>query len=167
MSQRVYIVRHPEKQDSDHLSVGESGVEDINAPSVPGWQRIGAYPHVLDLRKMKIKQVFAGFRRGSSHRMLDEAEQMGRFYGVPVDREFAPTDNAALARALKAAKGNCLLVDEHGNIPLLLAEFGIKFPPWPDDCFNVMVELRRSGKRWRGRQKALVMLPGDKKITIK
>jgi hypothetical protein len=173
-TQTILVIRHAEKPGpGGSIGVSEAGKEDPNELSVRGWQRAGALTQLFrenSGRHPGIKRpdwLVAASPSGGymSRRAISTLTPLSRLLDVPIERQFAPGDEAALVDRLVNLEGTTLVAWRHQGIPALAAHFmGADEVPhtWPDDRFDLMWLFTRTGTLpWRFAQLYQRLLDND------
>ena len=130
VSLRVVIIRHGEKPDTG------------NNLSCAGLNRALALPAVLDTVIGKpgytyVPTIGTGDKKTSSVRMFQTVTPFAVKNNLPVNSKYDEADTTAVAIDVKKKKGKVLMVWEHGNIPGLARNLGVKGNlSWPGSDFD-------------------------------
>jgi len=115
---RVVIIRHGEKPDS------------TNNLSCIGLNRALALPNVLDTVTGKPDYTFVPTiktgKKTSSARMFQTVTPFAVQQQLAIDSKYAETDTVGAAQEVMKKRGMVLMVWEHGNIPGLARNLGVK-----------------------------------------
>ena len=166
-------IRHAEKPISGRTEgVRTRGAKDDASLTVRGWTRAGALvqfflsPTSLGIHRPD--HLFAvrfdlGFV-GSSRRSRQTVRPLAETSGMRCDDRFGEGQEDLLARAVQRLQGTVLIAWSHGHIPIIAGALcpGVPIPEeWPEDRFDLVWVIDRSGKRQTFRQVAQRLLAGD------
>jgi len=150
---QIFIIRHGEKSNTiDSLSCDSSGVVGDNlscrglnralALSDVLYQKVGIPAHVY------VARPHTGKSTGSS-RMFQTVTPFAVKYNLALNTEFKQTDTVNAAKSILTKKHKVLVVWEHGNIPGLVRNLGVKatVPKWPCTDFDSIWIVTITGKQ--------------------
>jgi hypothetical protein len=180
MTHTILIIRHAEKPDHGHRGVDANGHSDHESLTPRGWLRAGAWtellvPSLSNPCMPAPQRLFAAAPRrvandpdaSKSQRPLQTITQLSQKLGIPVNLEHSRGQETQLAAVLSRAVDVALVCWQHESIAAILKALTpvpAGYPSgWPDDRFNVMFKLTRSGadSPWIFQQLSPVMLDGD------
>lgn len=127
-TQTVLVIRHAEKPGpGGAIGVQESGTEDPNELSVRGWQRAGALTQLFRENSgrhpalTRPDWLVAATPAGDylSRRAISTLTPLSRRIDTPIERRFAPGDEASLAAHLAKLEGVTLVAWRHQGIPAI------------------------------------------------
>ena len=176
-SQTLMFIRHGEKP-GDHggpHGVNRHGEADPHSLSVRGWTRAGAlaalFGHTAQTTHGLVppQRVIAtkASEQAKSRREVDTATPTAKRLDLDVDDRFSHGDEDALVRELMDSGQDALIVWHHGNLPELLGHLPIANrdavpKAWPEDRFDLIWVLTRSGDAYVFSQVAQDLLDGDR-----
>jgi hypothetical protein len=176
---KIMIIRHAEKHQrgSHGQGVTEDGRPASHELTVKGWQRAAALVQLFAADGAKHnssaiqtpKSIFASnaTKQSPSLRAMHTAAPLSARLGIAVNHDYAEGEEDSLASAVLAAPSPVLIVWHHGHISKLVRKIAgerIVCPhQWPDDRFDVVWILERSGSHddWSFFQVAQRLLPDD------
>lgn len=181
----ILLIRHAEKPAGKRRAVNKTGARDIEALTVPGWQRAGALAVFFGSKKglAAPDQIYASasgktkvapkVKVGSdSERPALTVSPLAAKLRLKIIRKFTKGQEAGLVAEITKQKGITLVCWQHEAIPaiakiILGSAIGVP-DPWPANRFDVVWRLVRSGKRrrWRFDQVCQNVLAGDKSRPI-
>lgn len=133
-AKHVYVMRHLQKAAGEDPPLTEEGA--LLA------RMLGA---MFGGSGFGIKAVFATHTR----RAMQTGEPLARFAGVAV-RPYDPRDVPALVAAVRAVKGNVLIVGHSNTVPDLVAAFGgAKPPPLSESDYGTIYQVSLSSGQVR------------------
>ncbi|MFJ6793081.1 hypothetical protein [Streptomyces sp. NPDC091268] len=166
----VMVIRHAEKPYAGDTGEDEEGNEDPGFLAGRGWRRARELPTLFPPTPGAVlprpQALFAtGGAQGAPARCRQSVQALGSALGLPLRTEFAVGAEAALGRAVLAARTPVLVCWEHTGIPRLVAALGahqvLGVPAtWPDRYDLVWMFTRQQG-RWSFREVPQHLLPGD------
>lgn len=176
----VMLMRHAEKPvlGGAAQGVASNGTASATSLTVTGWVRAGALVALFAPARgvppaglSKPTALWASDPRGEhGQRPQQTVTPLAGRLGVAVDIRFGKGQGAALAGALAAAHGVTLVSWQHEEIPAIAAHLGVVSPPppssWPDDRYDVIWVLTRSGAGWAFGQVPQMLLAGDRPDAI-
>ena len=179
VSQVLMFIRHGEKP-GDHggpHGVNHHGEADPHSLSVRGWTRAGALAALFG-HAPKAPQGVVGPQRviatkasekAKSRREVDTATPTAKRLALDLDDQYGHGHEATLAKDLIAFDGDALIVWHHGNLPELLGHLPIANrdavpKAWPEDRFDLIWVLTRSGDAYVFSQVAQDLLDGDRPV---
>lgn len=175
--QSIVFTRHAEKP-GEHGAphgVNQHGETDSHSLSVRGWTRAGALAALIGHAPVagwpgvdRPTRVFATkpSEKTKSRREVDTAMPTAQRVGVEIDESFAHGDESKLAKALLESSEPAFVVWHHGNLPELLGHLPISnreaIPnAWPEDRFDLLWVLTKSGDAYAFSEVAQDLLDGD------
>ena len=175
-TQTLMFIRHGEKpgEHGGPHGVNHHGEADPHSLSVRGWTRAGAlaalFGHaaaasdglVIPQRVVATKAS----EKAKSRREVDTATPTAKRLALDLDEQYGHGDESALAKDLIGSGRDALIVWHHGNLPELLAHLPIvnrgDVPSaWPEDRFDLIWVLARSGDSYTFAQVDQDLLDGD------
>lgn len=169
---RIMFIRHAEKPGAaeDGNGVTADGGEDVESLTVRGWQRAGALVHFFSRSELRPITIFAsGLGHGSKSKrpmetvtpltqLLKQTQEVA-FITSHLRDDLQPLIDDALSR-----EGPVLIAWEHKRIASLVAL--LPKPPavphdWPDDRFDIVWVVDRTGLGWTFSQIPQLLLAGD------
>ena len=175
-AQTLMFIRHAEKP-GDHggpHGVNHHGEPDPHSLSVRGWTRAGAlaalFGHAASAADGLVtpQRVVAtkASEKAKSRREVDTATPTAKRLALDLDERYGHGDEAALATDLMDAGHDALIVWHHGNLPELLSHLPIANradvpSAWPEDRFDLIWVLTRSGDAYAFAQVDQDLLDGD------
>ena len=175
-SQTLMFIRHGEKpgEHGGPHGVNHHGEADPHSLSVRGWTRAGAlaalfgHANAVSGHIVQPKRVIAtkASEKAKSRREVDTATPTAKRLTLEVDEQYAHGDEAALAAELVSSGQDALVVWHHGNLPELLshlpiANHGDVPSAWPEERFDLIWVLTRSGDAYTFAQVDQDLLDGD------
>lgn len=174
----IMIIRHAEKPDDTTKGVDPTGDRDKRSLTATGWQRAKALIDLFDPAApnpvrpglARPTTVYAARPDGAdSQRPSQTAQPLADHLGVHLNTDYANGDEAGLAATLARSTGAVLVCWQHGEIPTIIKKLGKQgiaaTPPppgtWPEDRFDLIWILTRTGTTWKFSQQAQQLLPGD------
>jgi hypothetical protein len=178
---RIMMIRHAEKPAGRIRGIGEDGRPNAEDLTARGWQRAGALVRLFAPRNgrsaaRRLAEPDGLFASGigpnsRSLRPLHTITPRARFLGQRIDQRHRKGQEAALAAAALRRKGIVLIAWEHTLIPTIanaiVGDQTTVPQRWPDDRFDVVWVLKRSGKRWTFHQVPQLLLALDSDAPIK
>ena len=181
--ERIMIIRHAEKPAAGlGGGVDENGKADEESLAVRGWQRAGALArffspaegaHAARLRPATVFAPGTG-PASKSRRAMQTVTPLVALLQQTSHVEFVTTylkdDGAALMRDVLARSGIVLIAWEHKVLPSLVGH--VPHAPnvpanWPEDRFDLVWVLDRTGSEWTFAQLPQMLLAGDSAEPIK
>lgn len=182
---RLMFIRHAEEPGPKDIPSGvtEDGAADDRSLSVRGWVRAGALVGLFDPRDasgnplppraglIRPAMIFASNPdHGHSRRSLETVTPLASALEIDVRSGFISSQTAELADALQTTTGSVLIAWTHHQIAAVISHFtGVAPSPpasWPDDRYDVVYVLTRSGGGWRFTQVPQMILAGDQAAPI-
>ncbi|MGW1076625.1 hypothetical protein [Streptomyces sp. NPDC002537] len=175
----IMIIRHGEKPKENGkkapFGIAEDGEKNDHALLVRGWQRAGALVGLFapdggtPLRKgfRRPDAVYAaGPHSGETGlRPSETVAPLAAKLGVRANLTHRTGDETALAKEIARRRGCTLVSWEHHAIPTIVKGLGTVRPEppraWPDDRFDLVWVLVRSGDGWAFAQEPQLLLDGD------
>lgn len=160
-TQTILVIRHAEKPGpGGSVGVSEAGIQDPNELSVRGWQRAGALTQLFRTDSGRHPSLtrpdwlVAASPAGHylSRRAISTLTPLSRLLDVPIERQFAPGEEAALADHLNKLEGTALVAWRHQGIPTLAAHLmGTDEVPdtWPNERYDLVWLFTRTGNHPR------------------
>lgn len=178
----VMIIRHGEKPEGDDPGLDADGREDEASLTATGWQRarglVGLFDPPAGTLRAELARPVAIYAAGATdegegQRTRETVAPLADALGLTVNTEFGRGDERELARAVEKnaeRQGATLISWQHGGIPEIVDRFpNVRPAPpkeWPDDRFDVVWVLTRSGDGWRFGQVPERVLPQDRAAVI-
>jgi hypothetical protein len=159
----LMIMRHAGKPTASNRQRGvtPNGGHDDHSLSVRGWTRAGA---LVGLFAPQHGEPAAGLARpdaiyasghadDGSHRPVQTVTPLAERLGLDIRRDLGAGAEAQLAAGLTGRSGATLVAWQHEAIPQLVGLLGSVVPAapreWPDDRFDIVWTLTRTGQHWR------------------
>jgi broad specificity phosphatase PhoE len=169
----IMLIRHAEKPEKDVEGVGSQGHHNGRDLVVRGWQRAGALARFFSpidraCAREAIeppRRIFAASgAKGRSKRSHETATPLADLLGIEIDDGYTTGDEALLAEAIDSGESAVLVVWEHKAIATIIEHLTrgtVTAPEWPDDRFDMVLVLERTGGDWRLTQVPQLLLAGD------
>jgi broad specificity phosphatase PhoE len=170
----VMIIRHAEKPDGSQPGIDAAGNEDDSSLTEIGWDRANALVGLFDPAEGSPRQglarptaIYAAgvTDSGEGQRTRETVAPLADALGITVNTDFGRDDEKALAKHVIDQPGPVLISWQHGGIPAIVEAFPHVRPDppseWPDDRFDVIWILTRTGDGWRFSQMPELVLPQD------
>lgn len=181
--ERIMFIRHAEKPTPElGAGIDANGHADAESLAVRGWQRAGALARFFcpaegaHAARLKPGCVFAPGTgpESASRRSMQTVTPLVALLKETSQVEFVTTylkeDGAALMKDVLTRSGTVLIAWEHKVLPSLIGHLphAPKIPAsWPDDRFDLVWILERSGDAWHFTQHPQMLLSGDSTQLIK
>ena len=175
-AQTLMFIRHGEKpgEHGGPHGVNHHGEADPHSLSVRGWTRAGALAALFGHASSASDGIVTPQRvvatkaseKAKSRREVDTATPTAKRLALDLDERYGHGDEAALATDLMDAGHDALIVWHHGNLPELLSHLPIANradvpSAWPEDRFDLIWVLTRSGDAYAFAQVDQDLLDGD------
>jgi len=168
---RIIIIRHAEKPGvppcENEAGVLPNGGNDKESLTVRGWERAGALARFFSAQQALRPDAILASGIGpqsKSRRPKQTVTPLAKLLQIRIDDSHLKDDVETLMTDVIGRDGTVLLCWEHHRIPDLVAELDNPpaIPPeWPDDRFDVVWVLDRSGSGWAFAQIPQLLLAGD------
>ncbi|MGK4585023.1 hypothetical protein [Kitasatospora sp. HPMI-4] len=171
----VMIIRHGEKPDGSHPGIDDDGHRDSHSLTERGWARAKALPQLFDPPQgqplkpglARPTRIFAATDQGpkaGAHRMRQTVTPLAKALGLPVDTDYAESQEAALAKAVLGISSPVLICWEHSRIPHIVKALGADGSgapaTWPDR-FDLVWAFTRTAGKWTFHEIPQHLLDGD------
>jgi broad specificity phosphatase PhoE len=173
---KIMLIRHAEKPDGTKQVQGvtHAGTPDSEDLSVAGWQRAGALVRLFAPRGAFVDPHLASpdaiFAAGIGHhspsaRPQHTVQPLANFLRKPINLDHLKGHETGLAQAALATDGVVLIAWEHEAIPAIanaIVGNATTTPQvWPDERFDLVWVLDRTGDGWSFQQVAQLLLADD------
>jgi broad specificity phosphatase PhoE len=175
----VMIIRHGEKPDGDEPGVDADGNDDDSSLTRTGWTRARGLVDLFDPAQAPTRPGLArpatiyaagATDDGQGARTRETVAPLAAALGLGVNTRFGKGDEKELVADVLARPGPTLISWQHGEIPTIVEAFPAVTPTppaeWPDDRFDVVWTLTRTGDGWHFAQVPELVLPGDRQTVI-
>lgn len=170
---KIMIIRHAEKPIVGRTEgIRARGDEDDASLTARGWQRAGALvalfshptsPH-LNRPDRTIAVRFDAGVASSSRRSRQTVRPLSEMLGLSCDQRFGEGQEELLVAAVRRLRGTTLIAWSHDHIPKIATALapGLSVPAeWPDDRFDLVWVIDRSGRKATFTQVPQQLLAGD------
>ena len=177
MNNNIMIIRHAEKPIAGRTEgVRVRGDVDESSLTARGWQRAGALvaffsnPTSPQLSRPD-RTIAVRFDLGvtsSSRRSRQTLRPLSEKLGLVCDQRFGEGQEELLVAAVQRLRGTTLIAWSHGHIPKIATMLapGLSVPAeWPEDRFDLVWVIDRSGRKTTFTQVAQQLLAGDEAET--
>lgn len=175
----VMIIRHAEKPDGISPGIDGNGNADDSSLTELGWKRAHSLADLFDPAQgeprpglARPKTIYAagvtdeGFGQRTRETVMPLADKLG----VPVNTEFGKGEEKQLVKQVLAQPGPTLISWQHSEITAIVDAFPKVTPDppaeWPEDRFDVIWTLTKTGNGWKFAQLPELVLPQDQASVI-